>query len=137
MMCRAGHLRQCDNCAERFQRIAEAIDGKVGFTGVPNFDDIDIIVAQELFVTEETMELLEPVHQALARKGFKVYSPETVAGAYEDSLSKAARPTPRDPLCFGRPPWQDILVDKIRIPLNGGLVTWSKLPFVEMMARRW
>merc|ERR1719379_1302851 len=139
MMCRPGHLGQCDNCAVRFQRIAEAIDGGKGFTGVPDFDGIDIIVAQELFLTKDSMHMLEPVHQALARKGFKVY---------QGGLSNAVRPTPWDPLCKRVPPqqdlfrkqlqgWQELLVDKSRIPINGGLVTWSKLPFVDMTARRW
>jgi hypothetical protein len=50
-------LAGCDNCDVRFSLIAEAIrgDNPGNYTDVPDFDTVDVIIAQEIATDDATL----------------------------------------------------------------------------------
>eukprot|EP00929_Paragymnodinium_shiwhaense_P043855 TRINITY_DN22528_c0_g1_i1.p1 TRINITY_DN22528_c0_g1~~TRINITY_DN22528_c0_g1_i1.p1 ORF type:complete len:581 (-),score=115.28 TRINITY_DN22528_c0_g1_i1:447-2189(-) len=133
MACRGfGMFKKCDNCEQRFQQIARAIDGESGFSGVPDFASLDVIMAQEVFIEDFDDELkkqtIDLVDAALEKKGFKRLAAST-----------GSRPLDTDPICNVTiyPHWvQQHIPDFLDQP-NGGLVMWTKLEVLGFRARRW
>ncbi len=106
----------CDNCTTRFGHIADAIDGKSGYTGLPDFDELDVIVGQELFTDPSTYQAITA---ALAKKGFTHVT--------------APAPDANSPQC-GQPLQQN---GPVSMGNSGGLVMWSRYPVNSFKTRRW
>ena len=117
MACRDSYpFDGCDNCSTRFEHIAKAIDGGSGYTGLPDFDSLDIIVGQELFTQPQRYQAIT---EALVRKGFThVMSP-----APNQNSSQCG--TPLQPN------------EGVKMGDNGGLVMWSRYPVKSFKTRLW
>jgi hypothetical protein len=109
----------CDNCDTRMAHIADAIDGKVGYEGLPNFDDLDVIVGQELFTDTATFQ---KITDALKRKGFTHVT--------------APMPDASSPQC-GTPIQLGAKLAGVKKGDNGGLVMWSRYPVKSFKSRLW
>jgi hypothetical protein len=120
------HLAGCDNCQTRFDLIASAFLDDSGFEGVPNLDEVDVVVAQELSTSEAAFA---QVTAALASRGFT-------------HTTGAPAPTVSDPHCVDPPgPLYDIDDKKAFSALSGlksgGLVTFSKHPIKATARQNW
>jgi len=126
MACRSGKLQVCDNCKVRFQEIANAIATGTNTTylNLPDFDNIDIIVAQELFVEPGT-ELLNIIDEGMKKRGFQRVG---VPGPNKDDLQCEDSMVPDG--------MQDLGSRIADLP-NGGLATWTKLKVIDMHYRKW
>ena len=119
-------LAGCDNCKTRFDLMASAISGAPGFSGVANFTDVDVVIAQELGTSEHNFA---QITAALSSRGFT-------------HTTGAPAPTASDPHCANPPgPFFSLTAKKAFSALSGlqsgGLVTFSKHPIVKSARQNW
>lgn len=123
-------LEGCDNCATRFNAMAEAFtaggDAASKYEGIPDLDTIDVILAQELGTTPEKFR---QITEALEKRGF-VFN------------TGAPAPVPGDAQCADPPgllfnSWQKDLASSLTLLESGGLVTFSKYPIVTTVQQNW
>jgi hypothetical protein len=126
MACRSGTLQMCDNCRARFEEIASAMtDGtSATYLNMPDFDNLDVIIAQELFV-EEGDELLAILDKGMQAKGFTRVG---LPGPNQNDM--------QCPDSFVPDTVQEAGSYAAELP-NGGLVTWTKLKVIDIHARKW
>lgn len=123
-------LEGCDNCETRFNAMAEAFSGDaeaaLKYEGIPDLNNVDVIVAQELGTTPEKYR---QITEAFEKRGF-LYNSGTPG------------PVPGDPQCANPPgllftSWQKELVSSLTALDSGGLVTFSKHPITKVVKQNW
>jgi hypothetical protein len=122
-------LEGCDNCETRFNAMAEAFsvgDASSKYEGVPDLENVDVILAQELGTTPEKFS---QITDALKERGF-LYN------------TGAPGPVPGDPQCADPPgllftSWQKDFASSISNLDSGGLVTFSKYPIDKTVQQNW
>eukprot|EP00746_Dinoflagellata_sp_MGD_P001342 gnl/MRDRNA2_/MRDRNA2_102523_c0_seq1.p1 gnl/MRDRNA2_/MRDRNA2_102523_c0~~gnl/MRDRNA2_/MRDRNA2_102523_c0_seq1.p1 ORF type:complete len:497 (+),score=99.26 gnl/MRDRNA2_/MRDRNA2_102523_c0_seq1:90-1580(+) len=126
LACRPGDLQKCDNCAARFEEIANAISSGTDTTylNMPDFEKMEVIIAQELFV-EDGDVLLAVLDKAMETRGFVRVG---VPGPNKDD------PQCEDPFV---PDFAQDFGSKMAEVPNGGLVMWTKLKVIDIHARKW
>ena len=119
-------LSGCDNCQKRFDLIASSIRGEAGFAGVPDLNNVDVVITQELGTAQANFA---QVTAALAARGFT-------------HTTGAPAPTATDPKC-SNPPGPlfgaatiDVISSLTGLD-SGGLVLWSKHPILATVPHQW
>ncbi|CAB9498118.1 expressed unknown protein [Seminavis robusta] len=117
-------LAACDNCQTRFDLMAAAINGGSNIEGLPNLDEVDVVVAQELGTDAQNFA---QISSALSNRGL---------------IHTTGEPSPRagDRICRSPIVFHGNVKDiagYITGLDNGGLVTWSRYPILETLMQNW
>lgn len=116
----------CDNCETRFGLMAAALRGDAGYTGVPDLNAVDLVIAQE--VGTDNADLYKALADVLVAKGFT----RSLDG------SNVPHPDKDSPQCRSQWPPSSFLDDAAEFFFpNGGLVVWSKYPILAYQDRDW
>lgn len=117
-------IRVCDNCQTRFDLFADAISGKPGFEGLPDLQDVDVIIAQELSTVSQNFA---QITAALEDLGFAHTTGEPL-------------PTTDSIMCSNPATWDQEIKDLIGGLLgldNGGLVIFSRHEIMATHNQNW